>query len=215
MNKQVQKLLPAALALVAAGLLAASLKLPLWHMRMEAPQYRENEALRVTVYPGAMRGDLREIIVLNQYIGVHIPETLPQNRWLPGAFIAAAVLGLGASVLPRGLRRVASVLVAVGLAGAIGFAVVQARRQMFAIGHKRDAHTKLARVHDFDPPFLGTAKIAQFTVSSSLGLGAFAIGGACVLQFAGAFVGGTRCCERCGCGRRRDARVGNTAEAVA
>ena len=44
------------LALLAGGLLVASLKFPLWHICMEAPQYREQEALRVEVLPGSMRG---------------------------------------------------------------------------------------------------------------------------------------------------------------
>ena len=39
-----------------------------------------------------MRGDLREISVLNKYIGVRIPEHLPQLRWLPVALLAAARL---------------------------------------------------------------------------------------------------------------------------
>src|SRR5689334_12832111 len=93
------------LAIAAAGLLAASLTLPLRHLRMEAPQYRANEALRVTVYPDRMSGDLKEIVVLNQYIGVHITEVLPQNRWLPQALLACAIAGIAAAFLPRFVRR--------------------------------------------------------------------------------------------------------------
>ena len=133
-----------------------------------------------------MRGDLREITVLNQYIGVHIPAVLPQSQWLPQVLLAAAALGIGASVLPRSIRRPALGLVSIALAGAVAVAVLQARQQMHDIGHKRDAHTKLARVHDFTPPFLGTTKIAQFTVSSGLGPGAYLIGAAFALQLSAA-----------------------------
>ena len=35
--------------MVACALLASSLSLPLWQMRMEAPQYRDDEALGVLV----------------------------------------------------------------------------------------------------------------------------------------------------------------------
>jgi hypothetical protein len=206
MNK-IRRYLAPALALGAAGLLLVALKLPLWHLRMEAPQYRDDEALRVTVYPGSMRGDLREIVVLNQYIGVHIPETLPQNRWLPGALAAAAGLGILGSLLPRTVRRGALAIVAFSLAGSVAIAVFQARSQMYDIGHKRDAHTKLARVRDFNPPFLGTAKIAQFTVSSSLGTGSWLIGLAFVGQLAGAAVSRRKCCGSCGCSRARSARA--------
>ena len=82
------------LTTAAGALLLASLKQPLWQMRMEAPQYQNEEALKVRVYPQGMHGDLGEINVLNQYIGVHVPATLPQFNWLPGALIAAAVAGV-------------------------------------------------------------------------------------------------------------------------
>jgi hypothetical protein len=186
MSKSRRTFLAIACAFVAAALLAAAIKLPLWHLRMEAPQYRDKEALRVNVFAGSMKGDLREITVLNQYIGVHIPETLPQSKWLPTALGIGAVLGIAAASLPLRIRRVSLSIVSIALAGSIAFALIQAKQQMHDIGHKRDAHTKLARVHDFDPPFLGTAKIAQFTVTSWLGAGAYLLGGAIALQLAGA-----------------------------
>ena len=96
--------LPFLATIAAAALFITSLKLPVWHLKMESPQYQGNEALRVHVYPGSMRGDLREISVLNKYIGVRIPAALPQLRWLPMALLAAAVLGLGALALPRAVR---------------------------------------------------------------------------------------------------------------
>jgi hypothetical protein len=186
MSKSRRTFLAIACAFVAAALLAAAIKLPLWHLRMEAPQYRDKEALRVNVFAGSMKGDLREITVLNQYIGVHIPETLPQSKWLPTALGIGAVLGIAAALLPLRIRRVSLSIVSIALAASIAFALIQAKQQMHDIGHKRDAHTKLARVHDFDPPFLGTAKIAQFTVTSWLGAGAYLLGGAIALQLAGA-----------------------------
>jgi hypothetical protein len=178
------------LALTAAGLLLVSLKLPLWHMRMEAPQYRDKEALRVNVFAGSMTGDLGEIRVLNQYIGVHVPEVLPQSKWLPLSLSGAAALGIIASLLPGAIRRAGLVLVSGALACLVAFAVLQAKQQMYDIGHERDAHTKMARVKDFTPPFLGTAKIAQFTVSSWLGAGAYLIGAAILVQAGAAFVAG-------------------------
>src|SRR6266567_3487060 len=49
--------LPILLAILASALLLLSLKLPLWQMRLEAPQYRDQEALRVAVHPNSFRGD--------------------------------------------------------------------------------------------------------------------------------------------------------------
>lgn len=177
-----------ALAFVAAGLLLASLKLPLWHMRLEAPQYREQEALKIAVHPDSMRGDLRELGVLNQYIGVHVPPTLPQFKWLPGTLVAGAVLGLLAGLWRGSFRRPALLLVSGALVATLAVAAVQAMAQMHDIGHKRDEKTILVGMKDFTPPFLGTRKIAQFTVSSRFGLGAWLIGGALALQLGAAWL---------------------------
>ena len=72
--------------LLASALLLASLKLPLWQMRLEAPQYREQEALRIAVHPDSLRGDLKEFSVLNQYIGVYTSQY--------GVFLAGTLLAI-------------------------------------------------------------------------------------------------------------------------
>ena len=174
------------LTVIAAGFILASLRLPLWQMRLEAPQYRGEEALRIAVHPNALRGDLRELTVLDQYIGVHVPPTLPQFQWLPGALVAGAVLGVGASLLGGSARRRVLIAAVAALTIALGAAAVQAKFQMHDIGHHREARTVLVGVRDFTPPFLGTTKIAQFEVSSRLGLGAWLIGAALILQLGAA-----------------------------
>ena len=183
MNKR----LALALATLASALLLVSLKLPLWQMRLEAPQYRDREALHIAVHPAALRGDLRELSVLDQYIGVHVPPTLPQFKWLPGLLIAGAGLGLVAGLLGGSFRSQALALVSCALAAALAAAAVQAIGQISDIGHQRDQKTVLAGVKDFTPPFLGTSRIAQFTVTSRLGLGAWIIGGALALQLSAAW----------------------------
>jgi len=194
------------LVLAAAALLLAALKLPLWQMRMEAPQYRGDEALRVIIYPNVMRGDLRELTVLNHYIGVHVPETLPQFRWLPLTLLAAAVAGALALFLPAPARRWAKVGIPVALTLALLSATVQAQLQMREIGHKRDPKAALTGVKDFTPPLLGTRKIAQFEVSSRLGLGGYFAGAAIVLFLAAAGLPGRRQSVR-NPGKRTEARV--------
>jgi len=190
--------------MLASAMLLVSLKLPLWQMRLEAPQYRDREALQVAVHPNSLRGDLRELSVLDQYIGVHVPPTLPQFKWLPGLLIAGAVFGFAAGLLRVPVRRRALLLVSCALAAALALAAVQAMFQMHDIGHKRDQKTVLAGVKDFTPPFLGTNKIAQFTVSSRLGLGAWLVGGALTLQLGAAWLS-----------RQRQARTGSLKTAAA
>ena len=120
--------------------------------------------------------------MLDRYIGVHIPPSLPQFKWLPGTLIAGAILGLIAVLLPLVIRRRALIVVVISLAAALAVAAVQAMTQMHDIGHNRDQHTILVGVKDFTPPFLGTTKIAQFEVSSRFGWGAWLIGAALALQ---------------------------------
>lgn len=177
-----------AAAVVAGGLLVASLRLPLWHMRMEAPQYRDQEALKVFVLPGSLHGDLNEIKVLNKYIGVTVPTALPQTNWLPIALLMVAGLGLVAAFLPARTRRWVAFAAAISLCAAMLTAAGQAQLQMYRIGHDRDAHAALKGIPDFTPPLLGNRKLAQFELESRLGFGSFAIIGAVALYAAMGFV---------------------------
>lgn len=203
MNSKIGIAVRMALALVAGGLLLASLRLPLWHMRMEAPQYRGPEALKVLVRPGSLEGNLSEIKILNQYIGVTIPDSLPQTRWLPVALWIGACLGLVAVLLPLRARRLAVLAVAALVSSAMLFAAAQAQLQMYRIGHERDHHAALRGVQDFTPPLLGSKKLAQFELTSNLGLGSVCIAGA-----VGILVG-------IGLGARKAARVAGQGQPAA
>jgi copper chaperone NosL len=174
--------LPFLAAIAAGALFVISLKLPVWHLKMEAPQYQDNEALRVRVYPGSMQGDLREITVLNKYIGVRIPEQLPELRWLPVALVSAAVLGVGALVLRGAARCRGCYAVAALLSLTLLVSAAMAQWQMHRIGHQRDPHAALKGVQNFTPPILGSVKVANFTITTGLGTGAFLIGAGILLE---------------------------------
>ena len=187
MNKR-KSMFAIAAALIAGGLLVASLRLPLWHMRMEAPQYQDKEALKVFVLPGSLHGDLNEIKVLNKYIGVTVPTTLPQTHWLPVTLSIIAGLGLVAAFVPSRVRRWAAFAVATSLCAAMLIAAGQAQLQMYRIGHDRNPHAALKGIPDFTPPLLGNRKLAQFELESRLGFGSFAIIGAVLLYASMGFV---------------------------
>lgn len=181
------RLVSLSLTLVAGVLLLLSLKFPLWQMRLEAPQYQGEEALHISVRPNSLRGDINELTVLDRYIGVHVPNTLPQFEWLPGTLMGGAVLGILATLLSARFRRRALLGVVIGLTALLAVAAIQAKVQMRDIGHNRDQHTPLVGIQDFTPPFLGTTKIAQFEVTSRFGLGAWLIGSALMLQLGAAW----------------------------
>jgi copper chaperone NosL len=174
--------LPFLAAMAAGALFVISLNLPVWHLKMEAPQYQDSEALRVRVYPGSMQGDLREITVLNKYIGVRIPEKLPELRWLPVALLAAAVLGVSALALRGAARRRCLFTVAALLSLTMLVSAAMAQWQMHRIGHERDPHAALKGVGNFTPPILGRVKVANFTITTGLGAGAFLIGVGILLE---------------------------------
>jgi len=174
------------LVLVSSLLLLTSLRLPLWRMHLEAPQYRDREALNIAVHPDRFQGDLKELTVLDQYVGVHVPASLPQFKWLPALLAAVAGLGVVAAFLNGARRRRGLVVLACVLATGLAVAAAQATTQIRDIGHKRDSKTVLAGIKDFTPPFLGTTKIAQFTVSSRFGTGAWLIGAGLLLQLGAA-----------------------------
>lgn len=166
-------------------MLVASLSLPIWNMRMEAPQYQGNEALKVSVYPGRMTGDLGEIANIQQYVGIRIPTTLPQLQWLPKIIVGAAVIGFIAAFLPMVVGRRALMATAAALCLAMVAAAGLAQWQMYKVGHER-THSPLAGVPSFTAPVLGDLKFANFHIKSRLGWGSLLIGSAVLLQIAGA-----------------------------
>ena len=153
-----------------AGLLVACLLLPLWSTRMEAPQYRGEEALRVAVYAGRVVGDIDEIEILNQYVGVHLPLDTPEltaSPWVLGALLLGALVCLA---LRRRVRRLAAVALGATMLVVMvgGGALLQYR--LYQMGHERSPEI-MTGVPDFTPPLLGAKKIANFTATMSLGAG--------------------------------------------
>jgi copper chaperone NosL len=74
--------------------------LPIWKILLVAPQYREGLAMRIFV--NDLRGDLRNINILNHYIGMQAitPESFPEFGYMPwmislfgGIAILAALVG--------------------------------------------------------------------------------------------------------------------------
>ncbi len=164
----------------ASILLGLTLLLPLWSTRMEAPQYKDEEALEVEVFAGRVAGDIDEIDLLNQYVGVHLPLDTPElaaSPWILGAFLALSLVALA---LPLAARRRAALALCLLMAATLigGAALLQYR--LYQMGHDRSPSI-MARVPDFTPPVLGSKKIANFWAHMSLGLGAWAYVGAIAL----------------------------------
>ena len=165
---------------VASGLLALTLVAPLWSTLMEAPQYRNEEALNVTVYAGRVKGDVGEIEVLNTYVGVHLPLDTPELKaspWVLGSLLFLS-LALLAVPLPHRSRAALALSVLMLLICVAGSCLLQYR--LYQMGHER-SRAIMTGVPDFTPPLVGTSKIANFTVTMRLGLGAWCYAAAMLL----------------------------------
>lgn len=161
--------------ILASLLLFSSLKFPVWQMRLESPQYKDQEALHLKVYPNQIVGDLHEISVLNQYIGVHFPKDIPQLKWMPPLILGAAAFGLILIFLPLYLRKWGHGSIVFGLVLGMTISAGWAQWQMYQFGHDRNQHSVLSGIQNFTPPIFGSAKIENFHILSTLGLASFLI----------------------------------------
>lgn len=163
-----------------AALLAVVLLTPLWSTRMESPQYRGDEALHVYLRLNRVEGDLHEIELLNQYVGVNMPLDAPELRIAPWWTGAVLVLALAAALVPAAYRRRVVVASFVLMVAGIVAGVASLQHRLYEMGHDR-TRSPFARIDDFTPPLLGHQKVANFEVTTRPEAGGWALAGAFVL----------------------------------
>lgn len=148
---------PALLSFAAAALVAAIFQ-PLWGMTLVSVQYPEG--LRMVVYPLRMAGDLREINMLNTYIGMAqiSPEFFTELRIIAALFAAAAAACVVAIVVRRWW---VSLLPLALLAGTAVFGLWRMRLRLYQYGHELDPAAPMD-IAPFTPPMFGENQIAQF-----------------------------------------------------
>lgn len=172
------------LAVVAALLILPALLLPLWEVRLFAPQYPEGLGLRIWAHAvtGLSPHDLDNINGLNHYIGMQriTPEAIPELRIMPAILGLLGALGMFAAL--RGSRRLLTAWLGafalLGVAGLIDF-----WRWEYDYGHHLDLEHAIIIVPgmSYQPPLLGTKQLLNFTASSWPGPGAWALGAAFAL----------------------------------
>jgi nitrous oxidase accessory protein len=151
-------------ALVAAGLVGASAALPLWSMTLRAPQYPKG--LHLNAFGTGMTGDLRELNILNHYIGmpaIEIPAF--EVAAFPVGIAMLAVLAL-VSPLHRYIQRIA--VTAIALTPVAILADLQWR--LYTFGHSLDPHAPI-RLKPFTPLVLGTSTLGNFVTTSMVSSG--------------------------------------------
>lgn len=156
----------------------AALVLPLWEVRLGAPQYPEGLGLQIFAHTvaGIKEHDLQNINGLNHYIGMQEirPDAIPELKFMP--WIIVGLLVAGAVVAWRGSRRALAIwLVAFALLGAVG--LWDFWRWEYNYGHNLDMDKAIIIVPGmtYQPPLIGTKQLLNFTASSWPGLGTAAL----------------------------------------
>jgi copper chaperone NosL len=156
------------LMLLATLAILPGIALPTWHITLHAPQYPQG--LTLTIYPNTVAGDLREVNLLNHYIGMHeiVPNEFPEFRFIPffilrffGFALLAALIGTMALAVIGWMDFV--------LFGAVMLYTMQ--HWLFEYGHNLSPTAPL-KIEPFTPAFWGTTHVGQFTVTSRPAVGA-------------------------------------------
>ena len=142
--------------------------LPLWNLTMFAPQYPDG--LRLDIYSHTLVGghdgqDIKEINLLNHYIGMHdlAVEDFTEFKWMPFVLGGLALLFLRAVVLGtvKELRRRDRACSSTSARSRSG------RSATSSIGYGHDlSPTAAVKVPAFMPPMFGYQQIANFEVYS-------------------------------------------------
>lgn len=161
------RLLVVALAATAAGLFVGSFFLPWWRFWLYAPQYPKGLTLVISLT--GMGGDVREIDILNHYIGMkHLADAAPVERHLAGfgvALIAVVTLALAAAS-GRKLNRLVAI-------PAIAFPIVFIADSFYWLhrfGHELDPKAPL-HIAAFTPQMFGNGQIGQFETFAQPAIG--------------------------------------------
>ena len=170
--------------------------LPIWHMRMVAPQYREG--LMLHIYTNSIQGDVAKINTLNHYVGMKAitADDFKEFTYMPQLLTFFGVMALVAALTGR--RWVAMI----GWLGFTAFAAVMFGdyvRWLYSYGHDLDPRAAIT-LGPFLPPVIGYQRMANFHVWSFPGVGTWLLGFAWLLapvvvlleRRAGAAAGGAR-----------------------
>ena len=165
------------LVLLASIALIPSIFVPTWSITLRAPQYPNG--LVMEIYPHTVAGDLREVNLLNHYIGMHAiePSEFPEFRFVP--FFILRFLGL--SLLAAITARMA--IAALGYLDFVVFGAVMLftlQHWLSEFGQNLDPSAPLS-LDPFSARFIGVTQVGNFSVESWPAAGAIMMGLAALL----------------------------------
>lgn len=177
--------------LAASVLLLGLYVLPLWSVRLKAPQYPEGLGMfiRINTVEGATENDLNNINNLNKYIGMKRidPDTIPELRLMP--WIVGGLIVTGLLTAWFGRRRLiyswTGAFLVVALAGLVDF-----WKWEYDYGHNLDMETAVIKIPgmSYQPPLIGSKQLLNFTAVSLPASGGVLAGVAITLALAASYV---------------------------
>lgn len=146
--------------------------LPIWQMKLWAPQYREG--LTLTIYTNTIKGDLQNINLLNHYVGMHAiePDEFKEFRFMPQALTAFGLFALLAFLVNRRWLGILGWLIFTGFAV---YMFGDFANWLYHYGNDLDPRAAI-KLPPFTPPFIGFAHLANFKVLSIPGAGTVLLG---------------------------------------
>jgi hypothetical protein len=179
--RQVQSPARLILSALALAAIAASYWQPFWSFKLYAPQYPHG--LSLTISLTGFSGDVREIDMLNHYIGMaSLAHGAALERKFAHLLVGFAVLAIAAFALVP-TRRSAVIAAAIGAAYPLGF-LADTFYWLHRFGHDLDPRAPLHIPH-FTPQLFGNGNIGQFMTFAVPQLG-FGLAVAAAVLLAGA-----------------------------
>jgi copper chaperone NosL len=184
-------------AVVAAAVLSAALFglaffLPWWRFVLYAPQYPSG--LRLTIALTGVGGDVREIDMINHYIGMHsLSDAAHLERQMAAYGVAAVAVIVVAATMLAG-KRLNRLVAVPGLAFPLLF-LADSFYWLYRFGHQLDPKAPL-RIAPFTPQFFGNGQIGQFLTFAAPASGFWVAVAAAVLLVIAVIVRG-RVCASC------------------
>jgi len=172
--------------LLAASLMGSVYFMPIWHIDLFAPQYPEG--MYMQIWLDKMTGDIRNINLLNHYIGMAAiePDKIPELRYLPLG-VAALIFGAIVTALVKNIwvvRSYVTIFVAASTAAFYDFYLWGYR-----YGHNLDpkASIKMPGM-SYQPPLIGSKTLLNITAWSMPSSGGYIFGVATLLILGALFL---------------------------
>ncbi len=163
-----------------------------WVFLLYAPQYPGG--LRLDIALTGMSGDVKEIDLLNHYIGMgHLEDAAPVERHLAG-YGVAAIAAISIGLLVASGRRLNKVVAIPALSFPVIF-LADSFYWLYSFGHRLNPRAPL-KIGTFTPQLFGNGKIGQFETYATPALG-FWLAVAGVVCIVAATLVRTKVCAHC------------------